>query len=400
MEGIDMEDVRDVIVVGAGPVGFLTALGLARRGIRVTLLEAESGINSAPRAAIYFPTTLEIIDKLGLLEDAEAIGLPSTKFSMRFLDDGEVIYSDLAKTMPPGTKYDHNLHMGQHILAGLVSEHLQRLPNATIRWDHRVVSLTQDSDGVTLAVATPDGPREIKADWVVGTDGARSSVRQLLDLPFEGHTWPDRFVATNVEYDFERYGFERANMICDPDNWAVVARLGRENLWRVTFGEDASLVEDDIYARIPNHYAAVFPGKEPYRIVAWSPYRVQERAAPRFRVGRVLLAGDAAHACNPCGGMGLTTGVIDADALIAVLAAVIEGRAKEDVLDFYSTERHRVFREVTSPVATNFKRQMSEKDPVRRKQDRDAFRANVENPDNSPAATSLSKLIFGNPMPV
>ncbi len=395
-----MEDAGDVIVVGAGPVGFLTALGLARRGIRVTLLEAEGGINNAPRAAIYFPTTLEIIDKLGILEDAEAIGLPSTRFSMRFLDDGEVIYSDLSKTMPPGTKYDHNLHMGQHILAELVSQHLSRLPNARVLWNHKVVGLAQDKNGVTLGVETPEGPRELHADWVVGTDGARSSVRQLLGLPFEGHTWPDRFVATNVEYDFEKYGFERANMICDPENWAVVARLGRENLWRVTYGEDAELAEHDIHSRIPKHYAAVFPGKEPYRIVAWSPYRVQERCAPRFRVGRALLAGDAAHACNPCGGMGLTTGVIDADALISVLAATIEGRAKDDVLDFYSTERRRVFQEVTSPVATNFKRQMSEKDPVRRKADRDGFRANVENPDNSPAATSLSKMIFGTPMPV
>jgi len=395
-----MQDAGDVIVVGAGPVGFLTALGLARRGIRVTLLEAESGINNAPRAAIYFPTTLEIIDKLGILEDAEAIGLPSTRFSMRFLDDGEVIYSDLSKTMPPGTKYDHNLHMGQHILAGVVYEHLKRLPNAKVLWNHKLVSLAQDKSGVTLSVETPEGLREMRTDWVVGTDGARSSVRQLLGLPFEGHTWPDRFVATNVEYDFEKYGFERANMICDPENWAVVARLGRENLWRVTYGEDAELAEDDIYSRIPMHYAAVFPGKEPHRIVAWSPYRVQERCASRFRVGRALLAGDAAHACNPCGGMGLTTGVIDADALIAVLAAVIAGRAKDDVLDFYSTERRRVFQEVTSPVATNFKRQMSEKDPARRKADRDGFRANVENPDNSPAATSLSKMIFGTPMPV
>jgi len=395
-----MDGKGDVIVVGAGPVGFLTALGLARRGIRVTLLEAEAGINSSPRAAIYFPTTLEIIDRLGLLEDAEAIGLPSTRFSMRFLDDGEVIHSDLSKTMPPGTIYDHNLHMGQHILAGLVSEHLQRLPNANVLWNHKVVGLAQDKNRVTLSVETPGGPRELHADWVVGTDGARSMVRQLMGLPFEGHTWPDRFVATNVEYDFEKYGFERANMICDPENWAVVARLGRENLWRVTFGEDAELAEADVFARIPKHYTAVFPGKEPYRIVAWSPYRVQERCAPRFRVGRALLAGDAAHACNPCGGMGLTTGVIDADALIAALAAVIEGRVKDDVLDFYSTERRRVFQEVTSPVATNFKRQMSEKDPVRRKADRDGFRANVENPDNSVTSTSLSKLIFGKPMPV
>lgn len=389
-----------VIVVGAGPVGFLTALGLARKGVPVTLIEAEPSINSAPRAAIYFPTTSEILDKLGVLDDAEAIGLPSTRFSLRIPDMGEVIASDLASTMPPGTKYNRNLHLGQHLLAEIVHRHLQRLPNAQVLWNHKVVSLSQDKGGVTLGVETPDGPRDLTADWVVGSDGARSTVRSLLKLPFEGSTWPDRFVATNVEFDFEKYGYERANMICDPVNWAVVARLGRDDLWRVTYGEDAALPEEDVYARIPSHYAAILPSDEPYRIVAWSPYRVQERCAPSFRVGRALLAGDAAHVCNPCGGMGLTTGVIDADALIQVLSAVIEGRANESVLDFYADERRRVFREVTTHLATNYKRMMSEKDPVRRKADVDGFRANIENPDTSQAATSLSKLIFGSPMPV
>lgn len=390
----------DVIVVGAGPVGFLTALGLARRGIRVTLLEAEASINNAPRAAIYFPTTCEIIDRLGLLEDAEAIGLPSTRFSMRFPDTGDVIYSDLKDTMPPGAKYDHNLHLGQHVLAGLVLEHLNRLPNTRVLWRHKVVGITQDTVGITVTADTPDGPRELTSDWLVGTDGARSSVRPLLGLSFEGFTWPDRFVATNVEYPFEKYGFERANMISDPVNWAVVARLGREDLWRVTFGEDAALPEDQVFARIPAHYAAIFPAKKPYRIDAWSPYRVQERCAPSFRVGRALLAGDAAHACNPCGGFGLTTGVIDADALIAVLSAVIEGRAEDSVLDFYAAERKRVFHEVTSPIATDFKRRIQEKDPIKRAEDRETFRANINDDDKSQAATSLSKLVFGNPMPV
>lgn len=395
-----MEDMGDVIVVGAGPVGFLTALGLARKGIRVTLLEAERGINNAPRAAIYFPTTVEIIDRLGLLEDAEAIGYPSTRFALHCPATGEVIPSDLRNTLPPGTKYDHNLHFGQHILAELVSQHLSRLPNAQTLWNHKVVSLSQDKAGVTLGVEAPQGSRELHADWVIGTDGARSSVRQLLGLPFEGHTWPERFVATNVEYDFEKYGFEPANMITDPVNWAVVARLGRENLWRVTYAEDADISEEEVFARIPKHYAAIFPGKDPFRIDAWSPYRVQERAAAKFRVGRALLAGDAAHACNPCGGMGLTTGVIDADALIAVMSAVIEGRADESVLDFYAEERKRVFHEVTSPLATNFKRMMSEKDPAKRDEDLRAFRESAEHPDNAPHSTSLSKLIFGRPMPV
>src|SRR5690606_34472096 len=182
---------------------------------------------------------------------------------------------------------------------------------------------------------------------------------------------------------------------------AVVARLGRENVWRVTYSEDASLDEAGVRDRIPGHYAAILPDPSaPYEIVAFSPYRVHERCAPTFRVGRVLLAGDAAHACNPCGGMGLTGGVIDSRALVEVLTAVIAGKADESVLDFYSTERRRVFREVTSPIATQYKQRMCEPDDSRRRADFEEFRRLAEGPEQANMATTLSRLVEGNPMPV
>jgi 2-polyprenyl-6-methoxyphenol hydroxylase-like FAD-dependent oxidoreductase len=389
-----------VIVVGAGPVGFVVAYGLARKGIEVRLLEADAIISSSPRAAIYFPTTLEILDRLGLLEEAQAIGYSSTRFAMRYPATGEVIEADATTSVPPGSRYARNLHLGQHLLADLVMRHLLALPNARLLWRHKVVSLDQDGAGVSVGVDTPDGRVRFRSDWVVGTDGSHSAVRQLLALPFEGHTWPDRFVATNVEYDFEAYGFRPANMISDPDEWGVVARLGRENLWRVTFGEDASLDESGVYERIPQHYARLLPAPGPYRIAAAAPYRVHERCAPRFRVGRVLLAGDAAHVCNPCGGMGLTSGIIDADALVRVLDAVVDGRAGDEALDFYAEERRRVFREVVSPIATSFKRQLSEKDLEQRARDRLSFKQGAEKPDASSTASYLSTLVLGRAMPV
>jgi len=395
-----MEKIDGVIVVGAGPVGFLTALGLAQAGIRVTLLEAEPGINDAPRAAIYFPTTLDVLEQLGILDDANAIGLQSHTFCYRVPQSGTAITVDVRTTMRPNERHPYNLHFGQHILARLVLDHLRRLPNAEVRWSHRVVSVTPDAQGVTVGVQSPRGPEELRADWLVGADGARSAVRQLVGLPFEGHTWPDRFVATNVRFDFAKYGYEPANVVSDPVHWAVVARLGRENLWRVTYGEDASLPEEEVRRRLPEHYAAILPSRDPYEIVAVSPYRVHERCAPTFRQGRVLLAGDAAHVCNPCGGMGLTTGVIDAMALTQVLSAVIHGRAPESVLDFYARERRRVYLEVSTVVATEFKRRLSEKDPERRKQDEEMFRRTVTDPQAAAGASMLTVAIQGQPMPV
>lgn len=390
-----------VVVVGAGPVGFLTALGLARQGIEVAVLDAELQVNTSPRAAVYYHTTLSILKKLGLLEDAEAIGEPSTEFNMRWLETGEIMRSDMRDALDPGQEIDHNLHFGQHILAELVMEHLARLPHTQVLWNHRVTALAQDAEGVTLTVETADGPVDMGCDWAIGTDGARSTMRGLMGLTFDGFTWPDRFVATNIEYPFLECGFANANMVVDPVNWAVVGRLGRENLWRLTYGEDASLDEATILERLPERFAAILPDPSlPYRIDNFSPYRVHQRCAPAFRVGRALLAGDAAHACNPCGGLGLTGGVIDADVLSDALGAVINGKAGEELLDFYAEERRRVFLEVTSPMSTNFKRLLSESDPQLREKDKREMMAQGQKGGAEIRASSLAELIKGAPLPL
>ena len=390
-----------VAIVGAGPVGLLTALGLARQGIEVAVLDCEPEVVRSPRAAVYFHTTISILKKLGLSEEAHEIGLSSTEFMMHWLDTGERVSSDIRDALEPGQEFDHNLHFGQHILAELVIRHLARLPRTQVLWNHRVTALEQNDDGATLTVETPEGEERFEADWVIGTDGARSTVRRLMGLEFEGFSWPDRFVATNIEYPFLDFGYANANMVVDPVNWAVIGRLGRENLWRLTYGEDAGLDEATILERLPERFAAILPDPSvPYRIDNFSPYRVHQRCAPTFRVGRALLAGDAAHACNPCGGLGLTGGVIDADALSDALGAVIQGRADERVLDFYSQERRRVFLEVTSPMSTNFKRLLSEKNPARREQDKAEMYDQASKGGADVRASSLAELIKGAAMPI
>ncbi|MBT2135387.1 FAD-dependent monooxygenase [Croceibacterium sp. LX-88] len=392
---------RQIIVVGAGPVGLLTALGLARQGVEVTVLDSEPEVVRSPRAAVYFHTTISILKKLGLSDEAHEIGLTSTEFKMHWLETGEVMSSDMRDALEPGQEFDHNLHFGQHILAELVMRHLALLPNTEVLWNHTVKALGQDGRKARVLVDTEDGEVTFEADWIIGTDGARSTVRKLAGLPFEGFTWPDRFVATNIEYPFLDFGFCNANMVVDPVNWAVIGRLGRENLWRLTYGEDAELSEASILERLPERFAAILPDPSvPYRIDNFSPYRVHQRCAPSFRVERVLLAGDAAHACNPCGGLGLTGGVIDADTLSDTLGAVIAGRANEGVLDFYSAERRRVFLEVTSPMSTNFKRLLSESDPARRQQDKAEMFAQADKGGAEVRASSLAELIKGAAMPV
>jgi 2-polyprenyl-6-methoxyphenol hydroxylase-like FAD-dependent oxidoreductase len=395
-----MAEQRDVVIVGAGPVGLLVALGLARQGIEVTLIEAEPGIMTSPRAAIYFPVTLELLERLGVVEDCLAIGYRCERLAMRYPEVGEVIAFDYAKGALPGQRFNFNLHFGQHELAGVIRDHLERLPNARILWRHRLETLDQQGERVLLGIQTPDGHREMSARWLIGTDGARSTTRHLLGLPFEGFTWPERFVATNVEADLNSVGYFDTNMVVDPVNWAVIARLNRGKLWRLTYGEDGRLDEQTMWERIPGHYRAFLPPELDYRIVQAGAYRCHERCAPRFRVDRVLLAGDAAHACNPCGGLGLTTGVMDAQALFQVLGAVIHGHVVVEALEVYARERRRIFLEITSPSAQHFKTQLSQPDPGLRAQQREIVRKSMENPSTAQMAAVISRRIVGDPMPV
>jgi 3-(3-hydroxy-phenyl)propionate hydroxylase/6-hydroxy-3-succinoylpyridine 3-monooxygenase len=182
-------------------------------------------------------------------------------------------------------------------------------------------------------VETPGGPEELRAKWMIGADGAGSTVRQQLGLAFEGMTWPERFIATNVFFDFERYGYARSTFLIDDQHGAVIALIDRSGLWRCTYMEDSTVPEESFLERLPAVYRAILPGADDYKVDRASPYRMHQRSATRYRVGRVVLAGDAAHATNPTGGLGLTTGLFDSFALYPVLTAIIlDGATDPDFL--------------------------------------------------------------------
>ena len=183
-------------------------------------------------------------------------------------------------------------------------------------------------------------------------------------------TWPERFVATNIYYDFERDGYARSTLMIDSQYGAIIAKLDNEGLWRCTYCEDAALAEEGVLQRMPHYFQTILSRPAEYRLAMHSPYRMHQRAAERFRVGRVVLAGDAAHVTNPTGGLGLTSGLFDIFALYEALAAVIHGEAAEDVLDRYSDERRRIFLDYVSPRATENKRLIyHSSDPARLAED-------------------------------
>jgi 3-(3-hydroxy-phenyl)propionate hydroxylase/6-hydroxy-3-succinoylpyridine 3-monooxygenase len=293
---------------------------------------------------------IEGLQRLGIREEVEKTGFPRQDYIYLVLKTGERIAFSL-DVLNGHAPFPYNLHLGQHQLAEIALRRLAAYPNATVRFDARLTSLSQDAEGVTLQVKARSGTEEMRAKWVIGADGGGSTVRHQLGVGFEGMTWPERFVATNVLFDFERHRYARGTFLIDDAHGAVIAKLDNVGLWRCTYMEDASLPEAALLQRLPRTYDAILPGIHDYTVERAAPYRMHQRSAPRYRLGRVVLAGDAAHVTNPTGGLGLTSGLLDSFALYPALAAVVMESADPAVLDRYSDSRREIFLNRVSPQA-------------------------------------------------
>ena len=169
---------HDVIVVGGGPTGFVTALGLAQAGAAVLLLEAGDRIIDSPRAAVYHWSLLDGLERLGIREEAEAAGIVKDDYTWLIRRTGEAIRYRL-DVLQDLTPFPYNINLGQDRLAEIAKARLERLPNAEVRFGARVETLAQDAESVTVGLA---GGEALRARYVVGADGAGSTVRTALGL--------------------------------------------------------------------------------------------------------------------------------------------------------------------------------------------------------------------------
>lgn len=381
-----MHEDQQVTVVGAGPTGLLIALGLAQQGISVSVLERAPALQDTPRAIVYHWSTLDGLARLGLLEKASGAGFLKQDYAYRVRDTGEIISYGLA-ALNGRVERPYNLHLGQGSLAKVILGELDTFDNVRVLWDHEVTGIEQDEAGVRVSVRGAGEDLLLRSQWLVGADGAGSTVRRILDLSFDGMTWPERFVATNVRFPDDRDGWAQSTFYVDDVYGAIIAKIDESEdhgMWRYTYMEDASLPAETIDERMPQFLSAVFGPDVAARteVVAASPYRMHQRAAATFRAGRVVLAGDAAHATNPTGGLGLTMGLFDSYALIEGLGAVAQRRVDAAVLTAYADQRRAAFVEKASPRASaNKKLLFHSSDPVQRDQDLELFRRMSRDPE-------------------
>jgi 3-(3-hydroxy-phenyl)propionate hydroxylase len=341
-----------VVVVGAGPVGLITALGLARAGVDVTLIEAAQPTDGAPSAhdMVYHWSVLPGLQRLGVLPDMCAAGLIGRKWTVLIAATGERITIDLSQQLAGRVAFPHTVHLDHDRLTEVVLPHLRRCGNVRSISGTRVIAVAPDAAGVTVTADGPQGETVTRADWLVGTDGAHSVVRRSVGIGFAGWTWPQRFVATTTEFDWTTVGFtEATHRVGGP--WPAVAGRVDAQRWRFVYAESHSLAQESIEERMPMVFRDAIADDADPGLQAWSAYRVHERAAASFRCGRVVLAGDAAHVTNPTLGLGLASGLLDSFVLSEALAAVVHGQHDDTILDEYAAQRRRAFCESISPLS-------------------------------------------------
>ncbi|KAJ4414865.1 hypothetical protein N0V82_007658 [Gnomoniopsis sp. IMI 355080] len=349
-----------VIIVGAGPAGLIIALMLAQRGIRATVLEKSDDIDHNPRASFYSAPVIHDLRRAGLMEDIMKKAFVPDGVSWRIMGEPFQEVCKLPADNPPGRETIISLPLDE--LLPIMSAHLAKCPAGTVLFEHEVLGIGQDQGKAWVDVKTPEGEKRMEADYVVGCDGANSKIRrELFGDSFPGFTWDKQIVATNVYYPkFKNYGWTSSTFQVHPEHFPMIAQLANDGLLRITYGESVGLTTEQMRERQPWKFKQFVPGSpdpEEYTLVNFSPYKIHQRCAEKLRVGRVLLAADAAHLCNPFGGMGLTGGLVDAGNLFDCLYGIATGQADDSILDKYSEIRIQKYQEIINPISSdNIKR--------------------------------------------
>jgi 2-polyprenyl-6-methoxyphenol hydroxylase-like FAD-dependent oxidoreductase len=330
-----------VLVVGAGPVGLTMAAELARYGVAVRIVEKAAQRTDKSKALVLWSRTLELLDRAGCSEGFVAAGRKVLAANI-IAGSKPIAHIDITTVKSP---YAYALMLPQSDTERLLEEHLQRNGVAVER-EVEVSGFSSDERGITSILRHADGSDEtLETEWLIGCDGAHSTVRHTLQLAFDGDTLPSDWILADVhvagyafpETELATYWHEEGVLVffpIAPGRFRVIADLGRSE-----GAHPADPTLDQVQAVIDQRG----PGGVTVSNPIWlAGFRINERKVADYRSGRVFVAGDAAHVHSPAGGQGMNTGMQDAFNLAWKLAMVCRGTAPVSLLDSYSPERSAV----------------------------------------------------------
>lgn len=359
-----------VLVVGAGPTGLLLAAELCRRGVACRVVDANPEPLHWDRATVVHPRSLEIFESLGIVEPLLAAGVKQR--IARLHSAGSVLGEiDLALC---GSRYGFNIGISEEVTETILTEYLQRLGGAIHR-SSRLVNLEQRDDGVLATIDHEGNAEQVAAEWVVGCDGVRSITRQLSGIELVGHDRPDPwavFDTTIVDWPHSH----EANYAYLDEPPVILTALPQQR-WRVYLRPTSE--ESDLIADATSTLSRYLPGIAFADVTHPTRFHCHTKVAERYRAGRILIAGDAAHVCSPSQGHGMNSGLQDAFNLAWKLALVCQGRAAPALLDSYEAERRPVAKMITASGYA-FEQAQSITDPEQRRARDEELRAIFANP--------------------
>ncbi len=333
-----------VIIIGGGPIGVATGLDLAQKGTPALILDDHDGVGMGSRAICFAKRTLEIADRLGAGAEMVEKGVV-WNVGRVFHGEGEVFNFNLLPE--DGHRNPAFINLQQPYFEKFLIDALRRAEAegkpVEIRGRNVVTGISQDADKVTLHIDTPDGPYTLTADYVIACDGARSPTRDMLGLSFDGRVFEDNFLIADVkmtaDFPTERWFWFEPPLANAPQS--ALLHKQPDDVWRIDFqlGWDIDREAELDPAKIRQRIDEFLPDGTEYELVWTSIYTFQCRRMERFRHGRVMFAGDAAHQVSPFGARGANSGIQDSDNLAWKLDLVLKGLAADTLLDTYHDER-------------------------------------------------------------
>lgn len=341
-----------VAVVGAGPVGLITALGLVHHGVPVTVFEEDDELSSDTKAGTVLTRTLEVLHRYGALDSVLRGAVRIDEIGDLDRASGAAMASIRLDELTEDTRFPFVINMPQHELEPLLRQRLEELAPGALWMGYQLTSFTQHDDHVSLELSTPDGVATHRAARLLACDGGRSPVREQLGITVEGTTYEERYMLVDLVCDLDvdnPRDYPYLAYFGDPDEWMILVR--QPHCWRFLFplAHGASEPSQQDLADKARRFIG---DVSDLKVIGSNIYGVHHRVATTWRDGRVFLLGDAAHLITPMWALGMNTGVLDASNLPWRLAWVHRGWADPSLLDGYEREQ--------APVAVRGSGEMAE----------------------------------------